>query len=145
VYIVVSIQDTPTAPKPKPTTSKPKLKGAQSLTPPEKEAANIMQSLNESKKTSKRFPENVILKWGSEQESEYSKEDQLDNEEKDDKEGHVDDEGDDHISNTKVADDEDDETESDEDEIYEYKIHVRKDEDEDMLNAEAEDSRKDDA
>nr|GEU80301.1 hypothetical protein [Tanacetum cinerariifolium] len=35
------------------------------------------------------------------------------------------------------------ETESDEDEIYKYKILVRKDEDEEMLNAEAEDSKKD--
>ncbi|GJU25601.1 hypothetical protein Tco_1164222 [Tanacetum coccineum] len=48
--------------------------------------------------------ENVILEWGSEQESEYSEEDKLDDEEKDDKEGDV--------------DDEDDETESDEDDIY---------------------------
>ncbi|GKD08388.1 hypothetical protein Tco_1188073, partial [Tanacetum coccineum] len=50
----VTIQDTPSAPKPKPATSKPKLKGAQSLTPAEKEAADIMQALKESKKTSKR-------------------------------------------------------------------------------------------
>ncbi|GKB27768.1 hypothetical protein Tco_0867169 [Tanacetum coccineum] len=60
--------------------------------------------------------ENVILEWGSEQESEYSEEDKLDDEEKDD--------------------DEDDETVSDEDDIYKYKIYVRKDEDEEMLNAE---------
>ncbi|GJV80806.1 hypothetical protein Tco_1516676 [Tanacetum coccineum] len=52
--------------------------------------------------------ESVILEWGSEQESEHSKEDKLDDEEKDDKEGD--------------ADDEDDETESDEDDIYKYKI-----------------------
>ncbi|GJZ20713.1 hypothetical protein Tco_0557303, partial [Tanacetum coccineum] len=64
--------------------------------------------------------ENVILEWGSEQESEYSKEDKLD-EEKDDKEGD--------------ADAEDDETESDEDNIYKYKIRVYEDEDEEMLNA----------
>ncbi|GKB52819.1 hypothetical protein Tco_0903572 [Tanacetum coccineum] len=38
--------------------------------------------------------ENVILEWGSEQESEYSKEDKLDDEEKDDKEGDADDEDD---------------------------------------------------
>ncbi|GJZ93585.1 hypothetical protein Tco_0665650 [Tanacetum coccineum] len=69
--------------------------------------------------------ENVILEWGSEQESEYSEEDKLDNEEKDDKEG-------------------DDETESDEDDIYKYMIRVRKDEDEEMLNAEVEDSDKGD-
>ncbi|GJV49418.1 hypothetical protein Tco_1439630 [Tanacetum coccineum] len=52
----VTIQDTPSAPNPKPATSKPKLKGAQSLTPAEKEAADIMQALKESKKTSKRQP-----------------------------------------------------------------------------------------
>ncbi|GJW34785.1 hypothetical protein Tco_0057705, partial [Tanacetum coccineum] len=84
-------------------TSKPKLKGTQSLTPAKKEAADIMQALKESKKTSKRQPEvpdeenditeeNVILEWGSEQESEYSKEDKLDDEDKDDKEGDANDE-----------------------------------------------------
>nr|GEU59499.1 ribonuclease H-like domain-containing protein [Tanacetum cinerariifolium] len=88
--------------------------------------------------------ENVILEWGSKQESKYSEEDQLDDEEKDDKKGDVDDEGYVHISDTKDADDEDDETESDEDEIYKYKILVRKDEDEEMLDAEAEDSKKGD-
>nr|GEX29810.1 hypothetical protein [Tanacetum cinerariifolium] len=130
------IQDTPSAPKTKLVTSKPKLKGVQSLTPAEKEAADIMQALKESKKTSKRQPgtrgssegtctiqgvpdeskvistnssegtstkpgvldeekvitkENVILKWGSKQESEYLEEDQLDDEEEDDKEGDADD------------------------------------------------------
>ncbi|GJY40087.1 hypothetical protein Tco_0427357 [Tanacetum coccineum] len=52
----VVIQDTPSAPKPKPTTLKLKLKGAQSLTPKEQEAADIMQALKESKKTSRRQP-----------------------------------------------------------------------------------------
>nr|GEU75409.1 hypothetical protein [Tanacetum cinerariifolium] len=74
--------------------------------------------------------ENVILEWGSEQESEYSEEDKLVDKENDDKEGD--------------ADDEDEETESDEDDIYKYKIHVRKDEDEEMLNAKVEDSDKGD-
>ncbi|GJV52232.1 hypothetical protein Tco_1447973 [Tanacetum coccineum] len=74
--------------------------------------------------------ENIILEWGSKQESEYLKEDKLDDEEKDDKEGD--------------AVDEDDETESDEDDIYKYKIHVRKDKDEEMLNAEVKDSNKGD-
>ncbi|GJS88908.1 hypothetical protein Tco_0771544 [Tanacetum coccineum] len=74
--------------------------------------------------------ENVILKWGSEQESEYSEEDRVDDEEKDDKEGD--------------ADDEDDETESDEDDIYKYKISVRKDEDKEMINAEVDDFNKGD-
>ncbi|GKD09996.1 hypothetical protein Tco_1189681 [Tanacetum coccineum] len=69
--------------------------------------------------------EKVILEWGSEQESEYSEEDQLDDEEEDDKE--------------------DDETESDEDDIYKYKIRVRKDEDKEMLHAEVENSRNGDA
>ncbi|GKD27877.1 hypothetical protein Tco_1234091, partial [Tanacetum coccineum] len=138
-----------------------KLKGVPSLTPEEQEAADIMQALKESKKTSKRQPgtkgssegagakpgdsdestvvsatlsegtgikpwvsneekeitkENVILEWGSEQESEYSEEDKLDDEEKDDKEGD--------------AYDKDDDTESDEYDINKYKIRVRKDEDE---------------
>ncbi|GKB35087.1 hypothetical protein Tco_0880029, partial [Tanacetum coccineum] len=52
----VVIQDTPSAPKSKPATSKTKLKGAPSLTLEEQEAADIMQALKESKKTSKRQP-----------------------------------------------------------------------------------------
>ncbi|GKB23963.1 hypothetical protein Tco_0863364, partial [Tanacetum coccineum] len=52
----VVIQDTPSAPKSKPATSKTKLKGAPSLTPQEQEAADIMQALKESKKTSRRQP-----------------------------------------------------------------------------------------
>ncbi|GJR14986.1 hypothetical protein Tco_0797638 [Tanacetum coccineum] len=88
--------------------------------------------------------ENVILEWGSEQESKYSKKDQLSDEEKDNKDDDADDEGDGHISDTKDTDDEDDETESDEDEIYKYKIRVRKYEDEEMLNAKDEDSDKGD-
>nr|GEY47556.1 hypothetical protein [Tanacetum cinerariifolium] len=72
--------------------------------------------------------ENVILEWGSEQESEYYKEEKLDDDEKDDKEGD--------------ADVEDDDTESDKDDIYKYKIRVRKDEDEEMLNAEVDDINK---
>ncbi|GKA38480.1 hypothetical protein Tco_0731031 [Tanacetum coccineum] len=83
--------------------------------------------LDEEKEITK---ENVILDWGSEQESEYLKEDKLDDEEKDDKEGN--------------ADDEDDETESHEDDIYKYKIHMRKDEDEKMINAKVDDSDKGD-
>ncbi|GKA35733.1 hypothetical protein Tco_0722224 [Tanacetum coccineum] len=159
----VTIQDTPSDPKPKPTTLKPKIKGAQSLNLVEKEVADIMQALKESKKTSKRHPgtegssegtgtiprvpdESTVVSAtssvGTEQESEYSEEDQLDDEEKDDKESDDDDKGDDHISDTK---DTDDETESDEDDIYKYKIRVHKDEDEEMLNAKVEDSRKGDA
>ncbi|GJZ16736.1 hypothetical protein Tco_0552859 [Tanacetum coccineum] len=52
----VVIQDTLSAPKSKRTTSKSKLKGAPSLTPAEQEAANIMQVVKESKKTSSRLP-----------------------------------------------------------------------------------------
>ncbi|GKB07220.1 hypothetical protein Tco_0835504 [Tanacetum coccineum] len=52
----VVIKDTPSAPKSIPTTAKSKLKGAPSLTPDEQEAANIIQALKESKKTSKRLP-----------------------------------------------------------------------------------------
>ncbi|GJZ97098.1 hypothetical protein Tco_0669432 [Tanacetum coccineum] len=52
----VVIQDTLSAPTSKPATSKTKLKGASSLTLAEQEAANIMQTLKESKKTSRRQP-----------------------------------------------------------------------------------------
>ncbi|GJV54780.1 hypothetical protein Tco_1455785 [Tanacetum coccineum] len=93
-----------------------KLKGVPSLTLEEQE--------------SEITEENVILEWGLEQESEYSEEDKLDDEEKDDKEGD--------------ADDKDGETESDEDDIYKYNIRVRKDEDEEMINAEVDDSNKGD-
>nr|GEV61152.1 hypothetical protein [Tanacetum cinerariifolium] len=86
--------------------------------------------------------EKVILEWGSEQESEYSKEDQLGDKEKDDKDDDVDDEGDDYISDNQDADDADAETESDEDEIYKYKIRMRKDEDVEMSNDEVKDFEK---
>ncbi|GKA92911.1 hypothetical protein Tco_0814836 [Tanacetum coccineum] len=121
-----------------------KLKGTPS--PEEQEAADIMQALKESKKTSKRQPgtgtklgvpdekkeitkENGILEWGSKQEREYSEEDKHDDEENDNKEGD--------------ADDEANETESDEYDIYKYKIHVRKD-DKEMLNAKVDNSDKGD-
>nr|GEU58324.1 hypothetical protein [Tanacetum cinerariifolium] len=45
----VVIQDTPSTPKSKPTTSKTKLKGAPSLNPQEQEAAGIMQALKETR------------------------------------------------------------------------------------------------
>ncbi|GJR93048.1 hypothetical protein Tco_0265222 [Tanacetum coccineum] len=152
----VVIQDTPSAPKSKPATSKTKLKVAPSFTLEEQESLDIMEALKESKKTSKRQPgtsikpgvldeekditkEKVILEWGDKQDSEY-----FDNVEKDDKDGDADDEGDDYISDTQDADDEDVKNESDEDDIYKYKICVRKDEDEDMLNAEVDDSDKGD-
>nr|GFC30913.1 hypothetical protein [Tanacetum cinerariifolium] len=53
----VVIQDTSSAPKPEPATSKLKLKDVQSLTPKEQKAADIMQALKESKRTSKRHPD----------------------------------------------------------------------------------------
>ncbi|GJZ31136.1 hypothetical protein Tco_0576183 [Tanacetum coccineum] len=51
----IVIQDTPSAPKSKPATSKAKLKGAPSLTHDEQDAANIMQAFKESKKTNRRL------------------------------------------------------------------------------------------
>ncbi|GJZ08762.1 hypothetical protein Tco_0543045 [Tanacetum coccineum] len=100
------------------------------------ENADIMQTLKESKKTSKRqpgtggsnegtgskpvflmSPQSSLLPQGDEQESEYSDDDN-DDVEKDDKDGDAGDEGDDHISDTQDADDEDFEIESDEDDIY---------------------------
>nr|GEW41721.1 hypothetical protein [Tanacetum cinerariifolium] len=94
----------------------------------EQEAANIMQALKESKKTSRRQPgvfdeekditkENVILEWGDEQDSKYFDDDN-DDVKKDGKDGDADDEGDDYITDTQDADDEDVKTESDEDDIY---------------------------
>ncbi|GKF36788.1 hypothetical protein Tco_0113546, partial [Tanacetum coccineum] len=108
----VIIQDTLSTPKSKPTTSKTKLKGAPFLTPQEQEVVDIMQALKESKKTSRRQLEKVILEWGDEQDSEFSNNDN-DDVEKDDKDGNVDDEGDDHVNDTQDADDEDVKTEFD--------------------------------
>nr|GEW28571.1 hypothetical protein [Tanacetum cinerariifolium] len=64
-----------------------RLKGVQLLTPEEQDVADTMQALKESKNTNRRkpgvldeekvtFEENVILEWGSKQESEYFEEDQ---------------------------------------------------------------------
>ncbi|GJY12686.1 hypothetical protein Tco_0381995, partial [Tanacetum coccineum] len=69
--------------------------------------------------------ENVILEWGSKEESKHFEEDKLDDNEKDEKEGD--------------ANDEDDETEFESDDIYKYKIRVRKDKDDEMINAEVDD------
>ncbi|GJX32568.1 hypothetical protein Tco_0242423 [Tanacetum coccineum] len=85
----VVIQDTLSTPKSKPATSKTKLKGAPSLTLQEQEAADIMQALKESKKTSRRQPD--------EEDSEFSDDDK-DDVEKYDKDGNADDEGDDHVN-----------------------------------------------
>ncbi|GJT26104.1 hypothetical protein Tco_0906379 [Tanacetum coccineum] len=125
-YKSIVIQDTPSAPKSKPATSKSKLKGVPSLTPTEQEAANIMQALEESKKISRRQPDSEHF------------DDDNDDVEKNDKDGDADEEGDDHVSDTQDADDEDVETESDEDDIYKYKIRVHKDEDVEMKDDEVE-------
>ncbi|GJW44629.1 hypothetical protein Tco_0073428 [Tanacetum coccineum] len=86
---------------------------------------------NEEKDISKV---NVILEWGSENESEHSNDSQhnFDDEEKKDKYGDADDKSDDHISDTQDTNDEDAEIEYDEDGIYKYKIHVHKDVDVEM-------------
>ncbi|GKB70386.1 hypothetical protein Tco_0931798 [Tanacetum coccineum] len=144
-----------------------KLKGVPSLTPEEQEATDTMQALKERVLDESTFvfitssegtgtkpgvpneekditKENVILERGSVQESEYLKEDQLDDKKKDDKDDDANDEGNDYICENQDADDEDAKTEYDEDEIYKYKIRVRKDEDVEMSNAEVEDSNKGD-
>ncbi|GJV72477.1 hypothetical protein Tco_1492472 [Tanacetum coccineum] len=124
-------------------------------------AADTMQALQESKKTSRRQPgtgsssegtgripgvpnESTVVSATS-HEGISTKPGVPDEEKNKDKDGDADDEGDDHISDIQDTDDEDAETESDEDEIYKYKIRVRTDEDEEMLNAEVEDSGKGDA
>ncbi|GJV83595.1 hypothetical protein Tco_1523493 [Tanacetum coccineum] len=151
----VVIQDTLSAPKPKPTASKLKLKGIRTLTLAEQEAADTMEALKEivsatsSEGTSTKLgvsdeekvtlEANVILEWGSENESEHSEDSQLnsDEEEKKDNDGDVDDEDedDDHISDIQSTDDEDAKTKSNEDEIYKYKIQVHKDVDVDIVEA----------
>ncbi|GJS55496.1 retrovirus-related pol polyprotein from transposon TNT 1-94 [Tanacetum coccineum] len=140
----VVIQDTSSAPKSKPATSKAKLKGAPFITPVEQEAANIMQHLKESKKTSRRLPgtggsnEGTGTIPGAPDESGVLDDEKDITEEKDEKDGDADDEGNDHVSDTQDADDEDVQIESGEDDIYKYKIRVRKDEDEEMKDAEVE-------
>nr|GEZ27039.1 hypothetical protein [Tanacetum cinerariifolium] len=128
----VVIQDTLSSLKSKLSTSKYKLKCTQSLTPAEKEAADIMQALKESKNKETGTKPSV-----PDEEKDII-------EEKDDKDDDVDDEGDDHISDTQDANDDDDETKSDEDKIYKYTICVRKDEDEEITNAEVEEFDKGD-
>nr|GEV99753.1 hypothetical protein [Tanacetum cinerariifolium] len=125
----VVIQDTPSAPKPKLATSKPKLKDTEGSS----EGTGTIPGV-----TDESIVVSATLNEGTE-------EDQLDDEEKDDKEGDDDDEGDDHINDTQDTDDEVDETKSDEDEIYKYKIRVRIDDDVEMINAKVEDFGKGDA
>nr|GEV35041.1 copia protein [Tanacetum cinerariifolium] len=145
-----------------------KLKGVQSLTPEEQEAADTMKALKESKKTHKRqpgteglsdrtgsipgvldeekvtFKENFILAWGFKQESEYSEEDQgddevewIDSDEDKEKKYYTDD---DKSIDLEMIDDE--ETEN---EFVQGDEQVNDDEDEEMTNAEVKESRNDDA
>ncbi|GJZ38632.1 hypothetical protein Tco_0585195, partial [Tanacetum coccineum] len=91
--------------------------GVPSLTLEEQEAVDTMQALKESRKTNRRQPgtrgsneRTVSIPWVPDEstvvsatssegtKSEYSKEDQVDDEEKDYKDGDADDEGDDHIN-----------------------------------------------
>ncbi|GJT85769.1 hypothetical protein Tco_0236245 [Tanacetum coccineum] len=159
----VVIQDTPSAPKSKPATSKPKLKGVQSLSPKEQEAQMIQEflmSLQTSLATSSEgtstkpgvldeekvsTEEKVILEWGSEQESEYSEEDVSEEEEidwidyeEDNKKKY--DTNDDKSIDLEMTDDE----ETD-DEVLQGKEQVNDDKDEEMLNAKVEILEKGDA
>ncbi|GJU16608.1 hypothetical protein Tco_1144574, partial [Tanacetum coccineum] len=125
----VVIQDTPSALKSKPATSKAKLKGALSLTPAKQEAANIMQALKESKKTSSRqlggsnegtgtIPgvpnESTFVSATSN--SEHSDND-IDDVKKDDKDGDANDEGDDHDEDVEMKDAEVDESDKGEEKV----------------------------
>nr|GFB85137.1 hypothetical protein [Tanacetum cinerariifolium] len=109
----VVIQDTPSAPKLKPDTSKPKLKVVSAIL---NEGTGTKPGVLDEEKVITK--EKVILECRSKQEIKYSEENQPDGEENDDKEGDADDKGDDHSSDTQDTDDEDAETEFDEDEIY---------------------------
>nr|GEV50630.1 reverse transcriptase domain-containing protein [Tanacetum cinerariifolium] len=132
-----------------PQSAKKKFGGISSRGVAIQDTPNIMQALKESKKTSKRQPGTRDSSKGTgtisgvPDESTVVSATSSEGTEKNDQESDVDDEDDDHISDAKDTDDEDDETESDEDKIYKYKIRMRIDEDEEMLNAKAEDSRKD--
>ncbi|GKD95991.1 hypothetical protein Tco_1379888 [Tanacetum coccineum] len=153
----VVIQDPPSDPKPKPAAPKLKLKGTGGsnkgtgrIPGVPDESIVISATSHEGTGTKPGVPNeekvisevNVILEWGSENESENSNDSQLnfDDKEMKDKDGDADDEGDDHISDIHDLDDEDAETKSDEDEIYKYKIHVHKHEDEEMINGEVKES-----
>nr|GEV23284.1 hypothetical protein [Tanacetum cinerariifolium] len=124
------------------------LKYSTGLIPPKKsreqEAADTMQALKESKKTSRRQSGTKGLSKGTGRilgvpgestvvstASSEGTDSQLnsDEEEKKDNDGDVDDEDedDDHISDIQDTNDEDAKTESEDDEIYKYKIQVHKD------------------
>ncbi|GJY01146.1 hypothetical protein Tco_0359298 [Tanacetum coccineum] len=151
----VVIQDTPSAPKPKLAVSKLKLKGTGGssegigrIPGVLDESIIVFATSSEGTSTKLGVPDeekvtsetNVILEWGSENESEHLEDYQLnsDVEEKNDNDGDTNDEDEDndHNSDIQDTDDEDAKTESDEDEIYKYKIQVHKDVDVEMNDAE---------
>ncbi|GJR02722.1 retrotransposon protein, putative, ty3-gypsy subclass [Tanacetum coccineum] len=122
----VVIQDPSSDPNLKPSALKLKLKGVQSLTLEEQEAAKYYASSQRKQENQQKTA------------SEHSDDSQLNLnvKEKKDNDDDAEDEGDDHISDIQDTDDEDAETESDVDEIYKYKIHVRKDVDVELAEAE---------
>nr|GEY31507.1 hypothetical protein [Tanacetum cinerariifolium] len=125
----VVIQDTASALKSKPTTSKTKLKDT--------------RGSHEGTGSKLWVPDESTVIYATSREGIGTKPWVLDEdkdviEEKDEKDGDVDDEGDDHVPDKQDDDDEDDETKSDEDDIYKYKIRVNKGEDEEMKDAEVE-------
>ncbi|GJV35055.1 retrovirus-related pol polyprotein from transposon TNT 1-94 [Tanacetum coccineum] len=97
---------------------------------------------DEEKVTSKA---NVILEWGSEQESDYSEEDQSDDEEFDWIYSNEDGEKKDDVVDDKSIDLEMADDEETKDEFVHGDEQVNDDEDEEMTNAEVEESGKDDA
>ncbi|GJY83079.1 hypothetical protein Tco_0496455 [Tanacetum coccineum] len=109
---------------------------------PKQEATDIMQALKESKKTSRRQPgtRTQMKELGSKQESEYSKEDQSENEEvnwiyseeNDEKKDDVDD---DKSINLEMTDDE----ETDDEFVHSVE-QVNDNDDEEMTNAEVKES-----
>ncbi|GJS47824.1 hypothetical protein Tco_0597945 [Tanacetum coccineum] len=125
-----------------------KLKGVQSLTPEEQEAIDTMKALKEARKPAEdsqvTSKEKVILEWGSEQESEYSEEDQRNDDEVDWIYSDEDDEkkydaDDDKSIDLEVTDDE--ETE---DEFVQGEEQVNDDEDDEMSETEVVESEKGD-
>ncbi|GKA33694.1 hypothetical protein Tco_0720123, partial [Tanacetum coccineum] len=146
----VVIQETPSALKLKPTTSKTKLKGSNEGTgskpgvPDESTVVSATSSEGTGIKPGVPDESTVVSATSSEGTDEQDSEHSDDDIKKDDKDGDANDEGDDHISDTQDDDDEDVETESDKDDIYKYKIRVRKDEDEEMINTEVDDFDKGD-
>ncbi|GJZ17117.1 hypothetical protein Tco_0553240 [Tanacetum coccineum] len=133
----VVIQDTLRAPKSKLSVSKPKLKGVQSLTLEEQEAANVCKLSKKSTVDSATSSEGNGTKPEVPDEEKVSTEEKIDSEEDDEKK---DDTDDDKSIDLEMTDDE----ETD-DEVLQGKEQVNDDEDEEMLNAEVEDSGKGDA